>query len=191
MSLIVGVSGSWQRSLGYTGGWSGRLSSVPSLHHVKNQKGIDPSWFIDQVLEADKRAPRKQRHTAKRIYTRIKEELLLDVSESTVRKYVQERKRQLRFLIQEAFVPQEHLPGEEGEADWYQAQVLMRGEPLVVQVFVMRSRYSSNSLHVAFARATQQAFLQAHQEGFHYLAVFFIVCAMTTCKADTARASET
>jgi transposase len=124
--------------------------------------------FIDRVLEADKHAPRKQRHTAKRLHTRIKEELLVDVAESTVRKYVHERKRTLGVVVGEAFVPQEYLPGEAGQADWYEAEVVMRGERVKVQVFTIRACYSGDVLHVAFPRATQQAFLQAHEESFRY-----------------------
>jgi transposase len=84
--------------------------------------------FIDKVLGTDKKVPRKQRHTARRIYTRICEELLLDVAESTIRKYVRERKQQLSGLAWEAYVPQEYEPGQLGEADWYEAYVIMRGK---------------------------------------------------------------
>src|SRR5215210_237750 len=49
--------------------------------------------FIDAILEADRRAPRKQRHTARRIYVRIQQERPgYRVAESTVREYVRERK---------------------------------------------------------------------------------------------------
>ncbi len=129
--------------------------------------------FIDQVLEADKEAPRKQRHTAKRIYTRIREELALKVSESRVRGYVRERKRSLGMAGGEAYVPQEYLPGEEGQADWYEAHVRMKGEPVKVQIFVVRACYSADAFHMAFERATQQAFLEAHEEGFHYFGGVF------------------
>ena len=50
--------------------------------------------FIDAILEADRQAPRKQRHTAHRIYARIQQEYPdCPVAESTVRRYVRERKR--------------------------------------------------------------------------------------------------
>ena len=45
--------------------------------------------YIDKILEEDKRAPRKQRHTAHRIYNRLRGEISdADISESTVRRYV-------------------------------------------------------------------------------------------------------
>jgi transposase len=49
--------------------------------------------FIDEILETDQKAPRKQRHTAHRIYVRIDQELKVKIGESTVRCYVRERKR--------------------------------------------------------------------------------------------------
>ena len=58
--------------------------------------------FIDAILEEDRRAPRKQRHTAHRIYTRIRAEHPgCEVAESTVRQYVRARKRELWQLVQE------------------------------------------------------------------------------------------
>jgi len=49
--------------------------------------------FIDAILEADRRAPRKQRHTARRIYVRLGQERPGHlIAESTVRQYVRERK---------------------------------------------------------------------------------------------------
>jgi hypothetical protein len=52
--------------------------------------------FIDAVLEADRNAPRKQRHTAHRIWRRIATELPeRKVTKVTIRRYVRERKREL------------------------------------------------------------------------------------------------
>ena len=52
--------------------------------------------FIDAVMRADRKAPRKQRHTAHRIYGRIREEMPGHaVSESTIRRYVSVRKTEL------------------------------------------------------------------------------------------------
>jgi hypothetical protein len=58
--------------------------------------------FIDQVLEADRRAPRKQRHTARRIYHRILTEFPdATVAESTVRNHVRARKRAMGLVQRE------------------------------------------------------------------------------------------
>ena len=50
--------------------------------------------FIDEILESDRKAPHKQRHTAHRIWVRLrKERAEVEIAESTVRRYVRERKR--------------------------------------------------------------------------------------------------
>jgi hypothetical protein len=80
--------------------------------------------FIDTVLEADRRAPRKQRHTARRIYRRILTEFPdAAVAESTVRNHVRERKRQMGLASRETFVPQSYSMGQEAQVDWYEAYV--------------------------------------------------------------------
>ena len=61
--------------------------------------------FIDEVLDEDKRAPRKQRHTARRIWSRVREEYPEhEIGESTVRRYVGRRKRELGLKDAEVFV---------------------------------------------------------------------------------------
>ena len=77
---------------------------------------------VDGILEADRKAPRKQRHTARRIFGRLVKEHGFGGAESTVRKYVGTRRREL-VEVSDAFVPQAHLPGHEGEVDWYEATV--------------------------------------------------------------------
>jgi hypothetical protein len=69
---------------------------------------------IDEWLQADRVAPRKQRHTARRIYQRLVDEHgadVADVAETTVRQYMRARKRALGLAVGEVFVPQVHAPG--------------------------------------------------------------------------------
>src|SRR6516162_4954872 len=78
--------------------------------------------FIDAILAADRKAPRKQRHTAHRVFERIRQELPEHrVAEVTVRQYVRERKRELGWSTRATCVPQSYAPGEEGQVDWYEA----------------------------------------------------------------------
>ena len=83
--------------------------------------------LIDAWLEADREAPRKQRHTAKRIWRRLVDEHGADVAETTVRDYVRARKRAMGWPVGEVFVPQVHAPGVEAEVDWGEAQVDLAG----------------------------------------------------------------
>ena len=74
--------------------------------------------FIDAILEADRRAPRKQRHTARRIYVRLQAERPGHaIAESTVREYVRERKVALGLAARETFVPQSYPWGSEAQVD--------------------------------------------------------------------------
>jgi hypothetical protein len=67
--------------------------------------------FIESILEGDRPAPRKQRHTAHRIWQRIQTEMPeLKVAESTIRKYVRERKRELGWSTRATCVPQALVP---------------------------------------------------------------------------------
>ena len=125
--------------------------------------------FIDAILKADRKAPRKQRHTAHRIYERIRTELPEHkVAEVTVRLYVRERKRELGWSTRATCVPQSYAPGQEGQVDWYEAWAELSGELTLLQVFSMRSMVSGAAFHRAYHRATQQAFLEAHEHAFQY-----------------------
>lgn len=130
--------------------------------------------FIDAILEADRKAPRKQRHTAHRIYVRItKERQDVKVAESTVRHYVRERKRALGLLAGETFVPQSYAWGQEAQVDWYEGEADLGDERHKLQVFVFRSMASGGAFHRAYYRPTQQAFLEAHQLAFRYFGGVF------------------
>jgi hypothetical protein len=67
------------------------------------------------VAWADRPAPLKQRHTARRIYERLRDERGVEVSERQVRRYVRERPQQLGELVDEVFVPLCSEPGAEVE----------------------------------------------------------------------------
>ena len=136
----------------------------------RNQPHLGPlKDDIEQMLEADKQAPRKQRHTAHRIYTRLRERRPeLPIAESTVRRYVSERKRELGLKGREVFVPQSYKWGQEAQVDWFEATAKLGGEPIKLQFFAMRSMASGDAFHRAYTNATQQAFLEAHEHAFAY-----------------------
>ena len=130
--------------------------------------------FIDGILEADRQAPRKQRHTARRIYVRIQQERPgHPVAESTVREYVRERKAALGLAARETFVPQSYPWGSEAQVDWYEAWAELDGERVKLQVFSLRSMASGGAFHRAYRHATQQAFLEAHELALRYFGGVF------------------
>jgi transposase len=123
--------------------------------------------FIDAILLADRKAPRKQRHTAHRIYIRITQERPeCRVAEPTIRRYVRRRKAELGLLTRETYVPQSYDWGVEAQVDWYEAVADLDGERTKLQVFTMWSTASGGAFHRAYRHATQQAFLEAHELAF-------------------------
>jgi transposase len=141
----------------------------------RNRPKLGPAMdFIDGILKADREAPRKQRHTAHRIWQRMREEKPeWEVAEATVRRYVQQRKEDLGLKVREVFVPQSYAWGGEAQVDWYEATVEWDGERTTVHIFSMRSMASGGAFHVAYRHATQQAFLEAHELAFQYFGGVF------------------
>jgi transposase len=123
--------------------------------------------IVDGWLQDDLDAPRKQRHTARRVWQRLVAEHGAQVSERQVRRYVRERRRELGEV--DAFVPQAHPPGQTAEVDWGQAEVVLAGAREQVNFFVLRLSHSGAGLVQAFGHATQQAFLEGHVEAFAFL----------------------
>ncbi|MSV35554.1 MAG: IS256 family transposase [Bryobacterales bacterium] len=82
------------------------------------------AWIgtIDQILEDDKAEGRKQRHTAKRIFERLRDEHGYAGGYTIVKDYVRLRKVSQR----EMFVPLAHPPGE-AQADFGEAMVVIGG----------------------------------------------------------------
>jgi hypothetical protein len=139
--------------------------------------------FIDQILAEDRRAPRKQRHTAHQIHVRLRQEHpQLAVGASTLRAYVHRRKGELGLLTRETCVPQSYAWGSEGQNDWYEAVAELGGERVTLQVLVVRSMASGGAFHRAYWRATQQAFLDAHEHGFRYFGGVFARLRYDNCQ---------
>src|SRR3989441_3517910 len=130
--------------------------------------------FINVILMADEQAPKKQRHTARRIWQRIGEERPeASVGEATVRRYVRQRKQELGQTRRETFIPQVYDWGGEGQVDWYEAMAEVANEMRKVYVFSMRAMASGGAFHVAYYHATQQTFLEAHEVAFGYFGGVF------------------
>lgn len=139
----------------------------PQLEPVKE--------FIDAILEADRKAPRKQRHTAHRIWRRIRQERPeCEIGESTVRRYVRARRQETGQLGKaEVFIEQSYDWGVEAQVDWYEAVADLGEGGQLWQAFSMRSMASGGAFHCAYPRATQQAFLEAHEKAFAYFGGVF------------------
>ena len=127
---------------------------------------------IDQMLKEDRQAPPKQRHTAKRVFDRLKREHGYPGGYTQVREYV----AQTRVREKEAFIPLEFGPGE-AQVDWGEAVAFdLTGEPpdgacvesRKVHLFVMTLPFSGARFVAAFPRQTQEFFLEGHRLAFRF-----------------------
>ncbi len=127
---------------------------------------------IDDWLCSDLKVHRKQRHTARQVWRRLRLESDFTGAESTVRRYVCRHRKELGQSKQ-AFVPLTHKPGDEAEVDWYEADVNFPWGTQRVYLFQMRACASGREFHMAFPRCTQQAFIEAHVAAFSYFGGVF------------------
>jgi transposase len=119
---------------------------------------------IDEWLAGDQLSPPKQRHTARRIYHRLVEEKGYTGGESTVREYVRRHHPKQR----EVFVPLSYEPAEDAQADFGEAEVIMKGRRLTVQLFVGRLCFSKIPFLVASPNQQQEALFEGHVEAFDF-----------------------
>ena len=117
---------------------------------------------ISSILDADKDVPKKQRHTAKRIFERIQEEGYTG-GYTAVKDVVRDLKR----TSQEVFVPLMHWPGE-AQMDFGQALVKMGGVLRKVMFFAMALPYSDAMFVVAYARECTETFQDGHVRAFEF-----------------------
>jgi hypothetical protein len=126
---------------------------------------------VDDILRTDLDAPRKQRHTVKRIYDRlIAEHHMHDVSYAVARAYVADRKPKIRVEAGRGpvnvFFPQTHRPGTEAEVDFGEVAINLRGELVTCMLFSLRLSFSGKAVHKIFASGGSEAFLEGHVHAF-------------------------
>jgi transposase len=117
-------------------------------------------------LVADQQAPRKQRHTARRVWQRLGAEHGAQVAESTVRQAVARIRAELARDLGKVTVVQQHAPGEEAEVDFGEFYAKIAGVTLRCWLFVMRLAYSGRGFAIAYAHQAQEAFFDGHVRAF-------------------------
>ena len=118
---------------------------------------------IDAILDDDRQRPAKQRHTAKRIFDRLKEEHQFTGGYTIVKDYV----HTAMLRSQEMFVPLVHPPGE-AQADFGEALVVIAGVEQKAHYLAMDLPHSDDCFVVAFPAETTEAFLEGHVQAFAY-----------------------
>ena len=126
---------------------------------------LDPyKGVIDQILEQDLTSPKKQRHTAKRIYERLRDEHGFPGKYTIVKDYVRERRRRTR----EMFVPLSHSPGH-AQCDFGEARVIIGGVERKAHYFALDLPHSDGCYVKAYPAETTESFCDGHVSAFAFL----------------------
>ena len=118
---------------------------------------------IDAILDADRMAPIKQRHTAKRIFERLRDEHGFGGGYTVVKDYV----RLCRARERETFVPLAHPPGH-AQVDFGEAVGVIAGVRQKIHFLCMDLPQSDACFVKAYPRETTEAFLDGHVSAFAF-----------------------
>jgi transposase len=131
--------------------------------------------IIDKWLLSDKEKPKKQRHTAVRIYHRLNYENGYKGAESTVRRYVRDARLRLGVAPSNVFIPLDPQLGQEAEMDWGTCRAILGGENVKLKLFCMRSKGSGKHFVQCFPCERQQALYEGHIRAFSFFGGVFPV----------------
>lgn len=118
---------------------------------------------IDAILAGDKDRPKKQRHTSKRIFERLRDEHGFTGRITIVKDYVAGWRRR----TQEVFVPLVHPPGH-AQADFGEAIGMIGGIECKIHFFAMDLPHSDAIFVAAYPAETTEAFCDGHVRAFAF-----------------------
>jgi len=134
------------------------------LSEPRHKRKIGPYLgVIDEILRLDQDVHRKQRHTKRRIFDRLRKEYGYPGGYTAVKEVVRERQRQRR----EVFMPLIHSPGE-AQVDFGFADIIHNGQTTKVALFVMTLLYSDAIFCCVFPRECTEAFMDGHRRAFDF-----------------------
>ena len=139
---------------------------IRPVRGFKTLKTAYATGIVDTILEADTDpdVPRKQRHTAHRIFERLRDEHGFTGGYTIVKEYVRSRRQSTR----EAFVPLHHPPGH-AQVDFGEAVVELRGQREKIAFFCLILPHSDVWFVKAYPRETTEAFLDGHVSALAFL----------------------
>ncbi len=141
---------------------------APRYRTVKPRgKPIVSKWeeHVREILAEDRNAPRKQKHTARRVFSRLVEEHGYAGSERTIRGLVSSIRNQ---PIQKATLPLQFAPGMDAQVDFGESYVDVAGVRTKLYGFEMRLNYSRKKFCMFVPAANTESFLEAHVRAFAY-----------------------
>ncbi len=119
-----------------------------------------------ELLEEQTRQPRKQRYTTRKIYQILTAEGFTG-SESYLRAIVAQVNHTRRRP--KTFLPLQFQPDQDAQVDWGEAQAVIAGERVTVQLFVMRLCYAHRTFAMTFPTQRQEAFFAGHVAAFDFI----------------------
>jgi len=139
---------------------------TPRRRAVRTSPRMEPyKKTVDAWLRADLEAPRKQRHTVRRIVARIEEEYGEAVPYPTVRDFVAARRKEIAAQTGapvEAFLTRHNALGADAEVDFGDVYVDLAGQRTRCYLFAFRLAYSGKAVHRISRSCGQQAFFEGH-----------------------------
>lgn len=121
---------------------------------------------IIELLDESDRQNRKQRYTAHKVFELLTKEAYPG-SEGSVHNYVSRQRKKRKH--RKSYLPLEFDPGQDAQVDWGEAEAIIAGQLVKVNLFVMRLNYSKVRFVVAFPIQKQEAFFEGHIRAFHFL----------------------
>jgi transposase len=142
-------------------------SSPPGyrLQQPRPKSKLDPYLpIIDKILEDDRSAPKKQRHTAKRIFDRLTDEHGFSGSYTIVKDYVREKK----LRSKEVFLPLVQKPGT-NQVDFGKVKVIIGGILQDAHMFCMALPYSDAMVIQVYPTEAFEAVAAGHNTAYAFL----------------------
>jgi len=134
------------------------------LQQPRVKRKLEPFLpIIHEILEQDRQAPRKQRHTAQRIFDRLVAEHEYDGGITIVKEAV----RDWKHGQAEVFVPLSHRPGT-AQADFGEVTVILNGETIKAAFFVITLPYSDAIFCQVFPKECTETFQEGHRRAFEF-----------------------
>jgi transposase len=143
--------------------------ATPPARKVPERLAPATGQHVDLVrrwLMEDLSAPRKQRHTARRVWQRLVEEEGAQIGESTVRNLVARLRVEIGADRCQVMVPQTHPPAAEAEVDFGEFAASIAGQVMKLYMFCLRLSHSGKAFHFGYANQTQESFLDGHVRAF-------------------------
>ncbi len=137
---------------------------------------------IDHILEEDKKVPKKQRHTGKKIYQRLHDEYGFTGGKTIVSDYIRLQKHRSK----ETYVPLSHDPGH-AQVDFGESWADIGGVRMKVHCFVLSLPYSGSLFVKAYPAETTEAFCDGHVSAFSFFGGVALSIVYDNTKIAVAR----